>query len=316
MPMVEQYDVAIIGAGGAGLTAALYAARARRSTAVFERKVTGGQIATTDQVENFPGFPEGVNGFDLGMLFEQQAEKFGAKLIYEEVGAITREADGGFLLRTDGGEYAAQVVIVTAGADYNHLGVPGEAEFVGKGVSYCATCDGAFFRGQEVAVVGGGNAALDEALFLTRFASRIHIIHRRDELRASAILRERAEAEPKIDFTWNTVVESIEGSDHVERVVLRNVVTGERTSLAVGAVFIFIGQTPNSHLLKGLVELDAGGHALVDLEMRTAVPGLFVAGDVRTKAARQLVSAAGDGATAAVAAEHYLAERLGPARAD
>jgi thioredoxin reductase (NADPH) len=309
---MKEYDIAIIGGGGAGLTAALYAGRSRRSTIVFERLMTGGQIATTDIVENFPGFPDGINGFDLGQLMLQQAEKFGAEMAYEGVDSLERTEDGRFRLETASGAYLATAVIATAGADYNKLGVPGEVEFVGKGVSYCATCDGAFFEGQEVAVVGGGDAAMDEGLFVTRYASKVYVIHRRDTLRASALLQERAFANPRMEFIWDTVVEAIEGDQHVERVRLRNVKTNEAHELPVEGVFIFIGQTPNSHLLQGLVEMDAGGHALVDLNMRTSVPGLFVAGDLRTQAARQLVSAAGDGATAAIEAEHYLAARAGP----
>jgi thioredoxin reductase (NADPH) len=309
---VRSFDIAIVGAGGAGLTAAIYAARSARSTVVFEGRVTGGQIATTDIVENFPGFPAGVNGFDLAQAFLQQAERFGAELVYEQVDSLERLDDGTFHILAGGEEYRARAVIATAGADYNHLGVPGEEEFVGRGVSYCATCDAAFFQGQEVAVVGGGDSALDEGLFVTRYASKVHVIHRRDTLRASALLQERAMANPRMDFIWDTVVETIAGTDQVEALELRNVKTGERTRLPVGAVFIFIGQTPNSHILKGLVELDAGGHAIVDLNMRTSLPGLFVAGDLRTQAARQLISAAGDGATAAISAEHYLAERFGP----
>jgi thioredoxin reductase (NADPH) len=308
---VKEYDIAIIGAGGAGLTAAIYAARAARSTVIFEGRVTGGQIATTDIVENYPGFPAGVNGFDLAQSFLQQAEKFGAELVYEGVEKLSVREDGTFFVEAGGEKYVAKSVIVTAGAEYNKLGVPGEDQFVGRGVSYCATCDAAFFQGEEVAVVGGGDAALDEGLFVTRYASKVHVVHRRDELRASAVLQERAFANPKMDFTWDTVVEEIRGGDQVKELALTNVKTGEKSTLPVGAIFIFIGQTPNSHLLKGLVELDAGGHAMVDLQMRTSVPGLFVAGDVRTQAARQLISAAGDGATAAIAAEHYLAERYG-----
>ena len=308
---MNEYDIAIVGAGGAGLTAAIYAARSARRTVVFEGRVTGGQIATTDIVENFPGFPGGVNGFDLAMAMHQQAERFGATVVYERVEKVERLADGSFRLTAAGVEYSARAVIVTAGADYNKLGVPGEEQFTGRGVSYCATCDAAFFAGQEVVVVGGGDAAMDEAIFVTRYASKIHVIHRRDTLRASALLQERAFANPKIDFTWDTVVERILGNGEVTGVDLRNVKTGERTVLAVGAVFVFIGQTPNSHLLAGLVELDRGGHALVDLSMRTLMPGLFVAGDLRSEAARQLVSACGDGATAAISAEHYLAERYG-----
>jgi thioredoxin reductase (NADPH) len=300
------YDIAIVGGGGAGLTAALYAGRARRKTVLFEGGVTGGQIATTDAVENFPGFPDGINGFELAQLLVRQAEKFGAEVRYETVRSLAANGDG-FRLVTEAEEYLARTVIVTAGAVYNKLGVPGEERLTGRGVSYCATCDAAFFRDQDVIVVGGGDAALDEGLFVARYAASVNIVHRRDELRAGAILQERARAEPKIRFTFDTVVDAIEGEEHVEHAVLRNVKTGEVATVATSGVFVLIGQTPNSHLLKGLVELDRGGHALTDLEMQTTVPGLFVAGDVRTKAARQLVSAAGDGATAAISAEHYLA---------
>jgi len=308
---MTDYDIAIVGAGGAGLTAAIYAARSRRSTVVFEGAVTGGQIATTDVVENYPGFPDGVNGFDLAQSMLRQAEKFGAEVRYERVEALKRLEDGRFELTTPEGAYRARAVIVTAGADYNKLGVPGETELVGKGVSYCATCDAAFFKDQDVIVVGGGDAALDEGLFTTRYVKSVTVIHRRSELRASAILQERARANPKISFNWDTVVERIEGESLVTGAVLKNLKSGETKTLAAAAVFIFIGQTPNSHILKGLTGLDAGGHAIVNLEMATEVPGLFVAGDVRTKAARQLISASGDGATAAIAAEHYL---TGPIR--
>lgn len=304
---MERFDIAIIGGGGAGMTAAIYAARGRRSTVVFERLVTGGQISTTDAVENFPGFPDGINGFDLAQLFEQQARKFGAEVRSEQVESIERRG-GSFVLTTEEGQYLARAVIVAGGADYNHLGVPGEQEFTGRGVSYCATCDGAFFRDQDVVVVGGGDAAIEESLFLARIVRSITVVHRRDALRASAILQERAFAEPRISFAWNTVVDAVQGGDTVKRVVLRDVQTGETRTLETAAVFIFIGQTPNNALLDGLVQLDAGGHAIVDLEMRTATPGLFVVGDLRTRSARQLISAAGDGATAAIAAEHYLGE--------
>lgn len=310
--MTEHVDIAIVGAGGAGLTAAIYTARARRSTVVFEGRVIGGQIATTDIVENYPGFPDGINGLDLALKFEQQATRFGARVANDSIERIAVNADGSFTLATSGGDdYVAQSVIVTAGADYNHLGVPGEERLTGHGVSYCGTCDGAFFRGMEVIVVGGGNAAMDEGLFLTRFASKVHVIHRRDQLRADAILQERAFANPVMDFVWNTVVEEINGEAEVESVTLRNIETDEISTMPIKGVFIFIGQTPNTHILKGLVALDAGGHAIVDLQMATAVPGLFVAGDIRTQAARQLISATGDGATAAIAAEHYLTTRIG-----
>jgi len=303
---MQEIDIAIIGGGGAGLTAAIYSARAQRNTIVFEHLVTGGQIATTDLVENFPGFPNGVNGFDLAQLFQRQAEKFGAKMAYEDVTGLQRREDGTFVVTSTEGEYRARAVIVAAGAEYNHLGVPGERELTGKGVSYCATCDAAFFKDQDVAVVGGGDAALDEGLFVTRYARKVTLIHRRDTLRASKILQERALANPRFDFLWDTVVERVEGTDTVTGLALRDVKSGDASHLDVAAIFIFVGQTPNNALLRGLTELDAGGHAKVDLNMGTAVPGLFVAGDVRTGAARQLIAACGDGATAAIAAEHYL----------
>ena len=304
----ETYDIAVIGAGGAGLTAALYGARARRRTVVFERLMTGGQIATTELVENYPGFPQGINGADFAMNLVQQVERFGAELRYEDVQSVEPRPGAPFRIETSEGAYEAHAVIATAGADYNKLGVPGEDEFIGRGVSYCATCDAAFFQNQEAVVVGGGDAAFDEALFTARHVSKVWLVHRRDTFRASALLQERVFANPKIEIIRNTVVDRIVGSDGVEGAELRNVQTGEVRTLPVSAVFIFIGQTPNSHLLKGLVELDEGGHARVDLRMRTTVPGLFVAGDLRVEAARQLVSACGDGATAALAAEAYLAE--------
>ena len=304
----ETYDIAIIGAGGAGLTAALYGARARRRTVVFERLITGGQIATTELVENYPGFPQGINGADFAMNLVEQVSRFGAELRYEDVQSITPGAGGPFRIETGEGPYEAHAVIATAGADYNKLGVPGEDEFIGRGVSYCATCDAAFFQDVEVVVVGGGDAAFDEALFTTRYASKVWLVHRRETFRASALLQERVFANPKIEIVRNSVVERIVGEQMVEGAELRDVQTGEVSTLPVEAVFIFIGQTPNSHLLKGLVELDEGGHAHVDLRMRTKVPGLFVAGDLRVAAARQLVRACGGGATAALAAEAYLAE--------
>ncbi|MXX19780.1 MAG: thioredoxin-disulfide reductase [Dehalococcoidia bacterium] len=304
----ETYDIAVIGAGGAGLTAALYGARARRRTVVFERLMSGGQIATTELVENYPGFPQGINGTDFAMNLVQQVDRFGAELRYEDVQSIAPRPDAPFRIETSEATYEAHAVVATAGADYNKLGVPGEDELIGRGVSYCATCDAAFFQNQEAVVVGGGDAAFDEALFTARHVSKVWLVHRRDTFRASALLQERVFANPKIEIIRNTVVDRIVGADGVEGAELRNVQTGEVRTLPVSAVFIFIGQTPNSHLLKGLVELDEGGHARVDLRMRTAVPGLFVAGDLRVEAARQLVSACGDGATAALAAEAYLAE--------
>ena len=308
---MREVDMAIIGGGGTGLTAAIYAARAGRTTVVFEGTVTGGQIATTDIVENYPGFPDGINGFDLAQGMLKQAEKFGAEMVYENVERLQLEPDGTFRLDTTAGEFRARAVILAAGANYTKLGVPGEERLTGKGVSYCATCDAAFFKGMDTVVVGGGDAALDEGLFVARFAKSVRVVHRRDTLRASALLQERARANPKISFVWDTVVEQINGAESVESVELRNVKTKATSQLATAAVFVFIGQKPNNGLLGELSEMDEGGHAIVDLSMRTKTPGLFVAGDLRTAAARQLISACGDGATAAISAEHHLTATYG-----
>ncbi|MQC17536.1 MAG: thioredoxin-disulfide reductase [Chloroflexi bacterium] len=309
----REIDIAIIGGGPAGMAAGLYAARALRSTVLFEGGVLGGQIATSDRVENYPGFPEGIGGFELAMAFHQQSEHHGMETVYAMVSSLEKAEDGRFRLGTEGsGDYIAKAVIVTAGADPNKLGIPGEVELTGKGVSYCATCDAAFFKGMDVAVVGGGDAAVEEAIFTTRYASKVTLIHRRDELRAQAVLQERARSIENLEFMWDTVVEEVHGGSavtgEVEKLVIRNVKTGERSDLPVKALFIFIGQTPNSNLLKGKVELDAGGHAIVNPWMETTVPGLFVAGDVRADAARQVVSSAGDGATAAIRADHYITD--------
>lgn len=305
---VREIDIAIVGGGPAGLAAGLYAARALRSTVMFEGGVLGGQIATTDAVENYPGFPDGVNGLDLSIAMQQQAERFGMETVYARVTGIRRAEDGRFALNTEGaGDFLARAVIYTAGAEYNKLGVPRERELTGRGVSYCATCDAAFFAGQQVVVVGGGDAAVEEGLFTTRYASKVTLVHRREELRAQKVLQARAFAEPKMAFEWNSVVEEILGDEVVEAVTLRDVNTGATRRLPTSAVFIFIGQTPNSTLLVDLgIPLDAGGHAIVNAWMETPVPGLFVAGDVRSEAARQVVSSAGDGATAAIRADQYL----------
>lgn len=302
-----EYEIVIVGGGPAGLAAGLYAARATRRTLLVERKAPGGQIALTGDVENYPGFPDGINGFDLGQQFLLQAEKYGMQTLYAEVTGI-RRLDHRFVLTTGDEEIVARSVILAGGADYNRLGVPGEERLTGRGVSYCATCDAAFFKGEDVLVVGGGDAALDEGLFVTRYAKRVEIVHRRDAFRASRILQERAFANPKITVTWNTVVTEILGEETVRGVRLRNVKTGAEEERAVAAVFIFIGQHPNSEWLRGMVELDAGGHVPVNLWMETAVPGLFAAGDIRADSARQVVSAAGDGCTAAIRADHYLSD--------
>jgi thioredoxin reductase (NADPH) len=305
------YDIVIVGGGPAGLSAALYAARALRRTVLFEHRVTGGQIALTSLVENYPGFADGINGYELAESIRRQAERYGAELRAERVTQIQTVA-GGFRVVTSGGELLARAVILASGAEYRRLDVPGEQRLTGRGVSYCASCDAAFFREMEVAVVGGGDAALDEGLFVARFAAKVHLIHRRGSFRASRILQERVTANPKIEVIWHTVVESINGDDAVESVQLRNLVSGARAQLAVRAVFIFIGQDPNSQLVHNLAPTDVTGHLKVDLQMRTPIAGFFAVGDVREESARQAISAAGDGATAAIAAEHFLSERYGP----
>ncbi len=306
---LTDYDVVIIGAGPAGLAAGLYAARARRRAMVIERKVTGGQIALTSEVENYPGI-ESVNGFELAQAMHRQAEKHGVETAYADVTAI--DQDGQYhVVRTSEGAYRARTVIVTGGADYDRLGVPGEERLTGFGVSYCATCDAAFFKDQTVAVVGGGDAAMDEALFVARYASKVYVVHRRDTLRASAILQERAFAEPKLEFVWNTVVEEILGDGAVTGLRLRDTKSGAASELAVAGVFIFIGMTPNSGYLRGKVKMDAGGHVIVNEWMETEVPGLYAAGDIRANSARQAVTAAGDGATAAIRADHYITNVFG-----
>ena len=306
MADTQPYDIVIIGAGPAGLAAGLYAARARRRTVLLERGVTGGQIALTSTVENYPGVDE-ADGFELGQAMQRQAEKYGMETAFAEVTGL-EQRDGLHIVRTTRGDYTANAVILTGGADYNRLGVPGEERLTGKGVSYCATCDAAFFKDQVCAVVGGGDAALDEGLFVTRFASKVYVIHRRDELRASKILQERALAEPKIEFVWDTITTEIEGDDSVERLQLRNVKTEAASTLDVAAVFIFIGLSPNTGYLNGLLKMDEGGHIFVNEWMETDIPGLFAAGDVRVNSARQVVTAAGDGATAAIRADHYITD--------
>ncbi len=301
---MKEYDIVIIGAGPSGLAAGLYAARSRRSTLLIEKNITGGQIALTAVIENYPGIEE-INGFDLGQAMQTQAEKYGMETMYTTVTAI-EPGEGGHIVRTEEEDVLARAVIVTAGADYNRLNVPGEHRLTGYGVSYCGTCDAAFFKDMEVIVVGGGDAAMDEGLFISRYASKVKVVHRRTELRASTILQERAFANEKIEFIWNTVVESIDGEKEVTSAHLKNVVTGEESDMPISAVFVFIGQTPNTNFIEGLLDLDPGGHIVVNDWMETNVPGIFAAGDVRVNAARQVVSSAGDGATAAIRADHYI----------
>lgn len=302
--MPREYDIVIVGGGPAGLAAGLYAARSRRRSILLEKGVIGGQISLTELVENYPGVPS-VNGFDLAQTMHRQAESHGLETEYLEVKGLEAEGKKWRLL-TEGDDFIARALIVTAGADYNRLGVPGEERLTGRGVSYCANCDAAFFRNQEVAVVGGGDSALDEGLFTTRYASKVTVIHRRDELRASRVLQERAFAEPKMNFIWNTVVTEVLGEEQVTGLRTKDVFTGEMSILPVAGVFIFIGHTPNTHILQGLVEMDRANHILVDAWMATNRPGIFAAGDVRKDSARQVATSVGDGVTAAIAADSYI----------
>jgi thioredoxin reductase (NADPH) len=301
MPGVE---LLIVGGGVAGLTAGLYAARERLDVALLERMGTGGQIVNADAIENFPGFPGGIKGYDLGPQIAQQAMDAGLRIEFGEAQAL-RPSEGGFVVDTDSEPFRARAVIVAAGSTLARLGVPGEAEFEGRGVSSCAVCDGEFFHDQPVAVVGGGDSAMDEALYLAEIASAVTVIHRRDSLRAVRALAERAQAHPKIGFRWDTTVEAIEGDDTVRALRLRGP-NGAADRLDVAGVFVYVGLRPNSDFLRGVVDLDPAGHIPVDLWMRTPVPGLLAAGDIRRHSARQLISAAGDGATAAIAAARYL----------
>ncbi len=303
--MNRTYQLIIIGGGPAGLSAGLYASRSKLDTLLIEKAGLGGQILNAEMVENYPGFPQGISGSELGALIAQQATKYGLPTEFAEVQGIEIQGDEK-IVTTSEGQYRAKAVIIAAGSEYSKLGVPGEEEFLGKGISYCAMCDGAFFRDQVIAVVGGGNVALNDALFLTRFATKVIVIHRRDQLRATKILQDRAFANPKIEFLWDTVVESITGDKLVREIRLRNVKTGNGSSLVVSGVFVAVGLRPNTGYLKGLITLDEGGFISVNGQMEAGVPGVYAAGDIRAGSIRQVVSAAGDGATAAIAAEKFI----------
>jgi len=303
--MGNSYQLIIIGGGPAGLSAGLYATRARLSTLLIERAIPGGQIINAELVENYPGFPQGISGAELGSLMEQQATKYGLEIIMAEVEGV-EVGEEEKIVHTSEGQYRAKALIIAGGSEHGKLGVPGEEELRGRGVSYCATCDGAFFKDQVIAVVGGGNVAINDALFLTRFASKVIVIHRRDQLRATKIVSEGALARPKIEFLWDTVVESIGGDGQVRELGLRNVKTGTESKLEVSGIFVAVGLRPNTGYLEGVVALSPEGFILVNDQMETGVPGVFAAGDIRAGSARQVSSAVGDGATAAISAERYL----------
>jgi len=301
----REYDVVIIGGGPAGLTAGIYTARARLKSLLIERGAAGGWIINAGVVENYPGFPDGINGLELADAMQQQAIKFGLETLTAEVTGLELKAEQR-VVKTNEGDIAAGAVIVAGGSDRVKLGVPGEEEFTGRGVAYCAVCDGYFYRGVPVAVVGGGNAAINEALELTKFAAKVTIIHRREELRATKILQERAFAEPKIEFLWNTVVEAVDGEDVVRRLRLKNVRNGEKSTLDISGVFVAVGFRPNTGYLKSVLTLADNGTIITNEKMETAVPGIFAAGDIRSSSIRQVAAAVGDGAVAAIYAERYI----------
>ena len=299
------HDLIIVGGGPAGLSAAIYAARSRLKTVVLERGMPGGQAATTHRIENYPGFPDGVLGPDLGAALERQATNFGAEFVQTEIEKVDLSGELK-TVRAYEGDYRGRALILATGADPKKLGVKGEDEFRGRGVSYCATCDGAFFKDQEVVVVGGGDAAVEEAIFLTRYAARVSIVHRRDQLRAAKVIQERARANDKIAFIWNSVVDEIKGEKHVEGVSVRNVKTGETRVIPAAGVFIYVGLVPNTALVQGQLDLDEWGYVKAGEDTLTSRPGVYAAGDCRKKPLRQVVTAVSDGAVAAMAAAKYL----------
>jgi thioredoxin reductase (NADPH) len=301
------YEVIIIGGGPAGLTAGIYTARAGLSTVLIEKGIFGGQITYAEHVENFTGFPEGISGMELGEKMYAQAEKFGLKTVYAEATGL--EIQGKLrIVKTTDGDFTGKTVITAGGAVRRKLGVEGETRLTGRGVSYCAVCDGSFFRDQKVAVVGGGDTAITEALHLTHFAAKVTIIHRRDQLRATNILQEKVQSEPKIELLWDTTVSGIEGAENVERIKLLNVKTGKISTMEVNGVFISVGTNPDTGYLRGKIALDESGYIVTNEKMETPIPGVLAAGDIRHNSARQAITAAGDGATAAIYAQKYLTE--------
>jgi thioredoxin reductase (NADPH) len=308
----ESVRLLVLGSGPAGLSAALYAARAELAPLVLTGVEIGGQAGLTFTIENYPGFPEGVGGYQLGELFQKQAEKFGARIEFETASTVDLSRRP-FKVSTYGADYLAESLVIATGARSNHLNIPGEKELTGHGVSYCATCDGFFFKEKRLVVVGGGDSALEEGLFLTRYASSVTIVHRRDSLRAGAILQKRAHEDPKVNFIWNSVLTEIVGDGVVEGVKLKNVVTGEESLLPTDGVFIFIGHTPNTDMFKGQLDMDEHGYIKTDMLMQTSVPGVYAAGEAADPNFRQVVTSAGMGAAAAMQAIKYLEKAHVPA---
>ena len=301
------HDVVIVGSGPAGYTAAIYAARAQLNPVVLAGSVTaGGALMNTTEVENYPGFIEGIMGPELMNQMQEQAERFGADIRYEDVTALELEGDVKRITTSDG-IYEARTVIISTGSEYRHLGVDGEERLSGHGVSYCATCDGFFFKDQDIVVVGGGDSAMEEATFLTRFARSVTVVHRRDELRASAVMAKRAQEDPKISFAWNSRVVELHGEDSLTGVTLEDTVTGERRQIEATGLFVAIGQVPRSELVADVLELDEAGYIKVEVpSQRTRIPGVFACGDVADPTYQQAITAAGSGCRAALDAEHYL----------
>jgi thioredoxin reductase (NADPH) len=298
------YEVIIIGGGPAGLTAGLYASRAGLSSLLVERGIFGGQMVNATLVENYPGFPEGISGAELGSLMHQQAIRYGLEVVTAEVTGLAPGQP--YNASTTEGSFEAAAIIIAAGSEYRKLGVAGEEKLLGRGVSYCATCDGFLFRDKEVAVIGGGDTAITDALELSRHTKKVYVIHRRDQLRAGRVLQERAFAHPKLEFIWNMVVEEVLGDRLLEGLELRNVKTGQEANLKVDGLFVAVGLMPNSQCFRSIVEVDDVGYIVVDDAMSTSAPGIFAAGDIRRDSARQIAAAVGDGATAAVSAFRYL----------
>lgn len=306
---IQHTKVLILGSGPAGMSAALYAARAELEPILLTGIDLGGQVALTYTIENYPGFPDGVGGAQLGELMQRQAEHFGARVMFDNATAVDLSARP-FKVTADNGIYTADALIIATGASPNKLQVPGETELTGRGVSYCATCDGAFFKNRRVNVIGGGDSALEEGLFLTRYASSVSIIHRRDSLRAGAVLQKRAFENPKVNFVWNTVVTDVLGGEKTEGLKVKNLQTNEESVLPTEGVFIFIGHTPNTQMFVGQLEMN-NGYIVVDQRMHTSVPGVFAAGEAADPHFRQVITSAGMGAAAAMEATHFLQSETG-----
>lgn len=306
--MSENYDVIIIGAGPSGLTSAIYLGRAKTKTLVIEKVTIGGKLLVIDNLENYPGFSDGINGFELASKLDSQSKKFGAEFIFGEVKSVKKE-NNLFKIITNENEYISKVVVIASGSTYQYLNVDGEKRLIGKGVSFCATCDGAFFKEQIIAVVGGGNSALEEALFLTRFAKEVYIIHRKDEFRAVKILQERVKNNPKIKTVLSSIVTKICGKNKVESVIINNVKDNKGTELKVDGIFVAIGQTPNTDFCKNLLKLDKKGYIITNQDLESSIPGIYAIGDVRSTELRQVATAVGDGAYVSSIVEKYLQER-------